>query len=270
MSLKFYKPTTPSLRHCINQNLLLKKFPTLKSEFKILKSNAGRNNKGRITVFSKGSGHKKRFRNIVFTTDKIIKGIVLDIEYDPNRTGHIAAVYDYLNKTFCYILAPLKLKRGDLIEYGNNSKIKLGNKMPLSQVPVGSFIYNVDISTDFQVSKSAGTFSILLEKTAKYCKIKLSSGEIRSILPHSMVSLGITSNELKSLTVLGKAGKNRWIHRKPKVRGVAMNPIDHPHGGGEGKTSGGKLLKTPWGKPTKGIFTSRSTNKFIIQKNGKK
>lgn len=266
MSLKFYKPVTPSLRHSITSNFkILNKNPLLKSKIVGFKNSSGRNNQGKITVYGKGCGHKKKYRKLEFV-NHFTKGIVTSIEYDPCRTAYIASVYSMSQQLFFYTLAPLNLKVGNLIECGINAKIKLGNRLPLENIPVGSFVHNIDVNSNFQIAKAAGAFAILLEKTPKFCKIKLRSGEQRLILPKSYATLGIVSNEFKFLTSLGKAGRARWKNQKPTVRGVAMNPIDHPHGGGEGKKSGKAASLSPWGKSYKNKSTSNSVCRFVIQK----
>jgi large subunit ribosomal protein L2 len=267
MSLKFYKPQTASLRHlvrCSFENLCKK--PLLKNKLLGIKNSSGRNNQGKITSYHKGGGHKKKYRIIDLTKKHLLKGIVTSLEYDPNRTAYIMSVFDITNKKYFYSLAPLNIKVGDLIQYGIGVNVKLGNKLPIRNIPVGCFIHNLTVNEKALIARSAGTFVILLEKTSKYCKVKLSSGEHRIVSPDFYGTIGIVSNVSNILTTLGKAGRARWMNKRPKVRGVAMNPIDHPHGGGEGKTSGGQPSVTPWGKPTRNVFTSKSTNKFRIKK----
>ena len=268
MILKFHNPTTPSKRHLVSNNTkgFLRKSFLLKSKIIGYKNSSGRNNQGQITVWQKGGGHKKRFRNILEKNISMIKGIVLSVEYDPNRTANIASVFDKNKKCFFYILAPYMLKTGDILEFHTNANIFLGNRLPLSKMPVGSFFHNLFVRKTPTIAKSAGCFSILLEKTEKFCKIKLNSGEIRLVSSDSIASLGIVSNKNHFLITKGKAGRSRWLNKRPHVRGVAMNPIDHPHGGGEGKTSGGRTSVTPWGKPTKNKKTSGTRNPLIIQK----
>lgn len=267
MKLKTFNPTTPSLRNLIQLNKTeLEKTPLLKSKIKGLKQNSGRNFNSPMTAFHKGGGHKKKYRNINFkrTDDSI--GIVISLEYDPFRSANIAAIYNFLTKNFFYIIAPKNLTLGDIVKSGENADIKNGHSLPISKIPIGCLIHNVALKTNSisQISRSAGTFSQLIEKTPKFGKIKLSSGEQRILSIKCFATIGIVSNELSLLTTIGKAGRSRWLNKRPKVRGVAMNPIDHPHGGGEGKTSGGRSSVTPWGKPTKGGKTSRSKNKLKI------
>ena len=252
MIFKYIKPITSSQRHLIQiQFHNLKKKPMLKTKLKGFKNSNGRNNTGQITVRHKGGGVKKRYRNINFTRFTNTSCIITSLEYDPYRNAHIASVYDFINNTFFYIIAPKFLKVGDIIESGYNITTKLGNSLPISNIPVGSYIHNISINTSkhAQISRSAGTYSQLKEKTLTSAKIKLSSGKLITISPNCFAAIGIVSNENKALTKLGKAGRARWLNKRPSTRGVAMNPVDHPHGGGEGKKSGSG--KTPWGKPTK-------------------
>jgi large subunit ribosomal protein L2 len=268
MKLKTFNPITPSLRNLIrlNKTELINK-PLLKSKIKGLKQSFGRNFTGKITAFHKGGGHKKKYRTIDFKRKNENVGIVIGLEYDPFRTANIASVYDFVTKKFFYIIAPKNLTLGDIIKSGKNADVKNGNSLPISKIPIGCLIHNVAPKTnsDAQISRSAGTFSQLIEKTSKFGRIKLSSGEQRTLSINCFATIGVVSNELAILTTLGKAGRSRWLNKRPKVRGVAMNPIDHPHGGGEGKTSGGRSSVTPWGKPTKGGKTSKSKNKLIIK-----
>ena len=252
MKLKNQKPFTPSQRHLIQLNTTdRKKKPLIKNKIKGLINFSGRNNSGKITIRHKGNGHKKKYRKIEFYRQNDSVGIVIGIEYDPNRNANIASVHDLTNNNYIYILAPKNLKTGDIIESGSNIKPKLGNSLPIAEIPVGSFIYNVSINPrkPGQISRAAGTFSQLKEKYLNFAKIKLSSGKQKLISSTCYATIGIVSNELFNLTQKGKAGRSRWLNTRPTVRGVAMNPIDHPHGGGEGKKSG--KGKTPWGKSTK-------------------
>ena len=209
---------------------------------------AGRNNNGKITINHKGGGHKKKFKKLNFVRTKIATGITCSILYDSNWTANIAAIYDFFNKTAFYILAPKNLKIGDILKTNNTVEPKLGYSLPLNQIPVGSYIYNIStqILNWATISRAAGAFSVVQEQSLYFTKIKLSSGKIKTIYSTCYASLGLVSNDLFFLWKLEKAGQNRWLNKKPTVRGVAMNPIDHPHGGGEGKKSGKN--KTPWGK----------------------
>lgn len=209
---------------------------------------AGRNNCGKITVNHKGGGHKKKFKKLNDSRMKISTGITCSILYDPCWSANIAAIYDFYNKTAFYVLAPKNLKIGDILKTNNTVEPKLGYSLPLNQIPIGSYIYNIStqILNWATISKAAGTFSIVQEQSLYFTKIKLSSNKIKTIYSICYASLGIVSNDLLFLWKLKKAGQNRWLNKKPTVRGVAMNPVDHPHGGGEGKKSGKN--KTPWGK----------------------
>jgi large subunit ribosomal protein L2 len=250
MEFKIKQPTTPSQRHLIQLNTesFLAKNPLIKKKIKHLVISSGRNNSGKITVRHKGGGHKRRYRKINFYRAKISTGITTSIEYDPNRNSHIASVYDISSKFFFYILAPKNLKIGDIIKSGPNAEVKIGHSLPMSNIPVGSYIHNISTKPNkpAQISRSAGTFSKIKEKTLEHALIELSSGENKKISTKCYATIGIVSNELNFLTKLGKAGRSRWLNIRPSVRGVAMNPVDHPHGGGEGKKSGKN--KTPWGK----------------------
>jgi large subunit ribosomal protein L2 len=267
MNFKKIKPVTPSYRNLIQiNNKYLTKNVEVKSKIIGLKNTAGRNNTGKITSFQKGGGHKQKYRNIDFFRTQDSVGIVTSIEYDPNRSANIASVFSIYKKHYFYILAPKNLKIGNIIKTGANAESKIGHSLPILNIPVGCCIHNVSpkIKKKAQISRAAGTFSSLIEKTAEYGRIELSSGEQRLLSVNCFATIGIVSNEFNSLTKLGKAGRSRWLNRRPSVRGVAMNPIDHPHGGGEGKKSG--ISSTPWGKPAKNRFTRKSKNKLIINK----
>jgi large subunit ribosomal protein L2 len=252
MKLKFLKPTTSSQRHVILLNKKhLSKIPLLKTELKGIKTNSGRNNSGRITVFHKGNGHKQRYRKINFNRTFESTGIICSIEYDPNRNSNIASVYDVFKNKFFYILATKNLTLGNIVKSGSKAKPNNGNSLPIYKIPTGYCIHNISQKPlqKAKIARSAGTFAVLKEKTSKYAKIKLPSGKIKIISNQGFATIGIVSNESFCLSRDGKAGRSRWLNKRPTVRGVAMNPIDHPHGGGEGKKSGKAL--TPWGKPTK-------------------
>ena len=267
MVLKTKKPVTPSQRQLIQLSRKnLTKKPFLKMLIKGLKNSSGRNNSGKITVRHKGKGHKQKFRTLDFFRVNSSTAIVCSIEYDPNRKANIAAIFDSSSQKFSYILAPKNLEIGDIVKSGPNAETKIGHSLPISKIPVGSFIYNIAPKSKkpAQISRSAGTFSKLTEKTLNSATIELSSGEQRFISVKCYATIGIVSNEFAFLTKLGKAGRSRWLNKRPKVRGVAMNPIDHPHGGGEGKKA--KIGRTPWGKPTRGKKTSKTKNKLIIKK----
>ena len=252
MSLIFLKPTTPSQRHLTKLNRThLAKNPTIKKQLVGQKTGSGRNNSGKITIRHKGSGHKKRYRKINFLRNYKSIGIVINLEYDPYRTSSIASVFDFTKRNFFYILAPKKLMTGNIIESGFEAEFHTGNSLPLFKIPEGSFIHNIPLNSKkkAQITRTAGSFSILKEKTRKHAKIQISSKKEKLIPIESYATLGILSNENSCLTQLGKAGQSRWLNKRPRVRGVAMNPVDHPHGGGEGKKSGKNF--SPWGKPNK-------------------
>jgi large subunit ribosomal protein L2 len=269
MKLKTFKPTTPSKRNLIQLNKTeLTKTPLLKTRLKGQKNTTGRNSTGSITAYHKGGGHKRKYREINFNRIIESTGVIISLEYDPYRSANIAAVYDINTKEYYYILAPKNLKIGDIIKSGLNADPKNGHSLPIAKIPIGSFVHNVSVKTTkhAQISRAAGTFCQLIEKTSTYGRLKLCSGEQRNVSIYCFATIGIVSNEFSFLTTIGKAGRSRWLNKRPHVRGVAMNPVDHPHGGGEGKTSGGRSSVTPWGKPTKNGKTSRSKNKLIILK----
>jgi large subunit ribosomal protein L2 len=263
MKLKNNKPCTAAQRHLIQLNSgNLSKKPLLKNNIKGLKKNSsGRNNSGKITIHHKGGGHKRRYRKVDFQRKDESVGITVTIEYDPNRNSNVASIYDFLLNKFFYIIAPKHLKIGDIVKSGSNIEAKLGYSLPISEIPVGSLIHNISPTTSKpgQISRAAGTFSCLKDITLTDAKIELSSGELKLISPKCYATIGIVSNELTFLSQLGKAGRSRWLNRRPSVRGVAKNPVDHPHGGGEGKKSG--KGKTPWGKPVKSGPTGKSKYK---------
>ena len=250
MVLTFLKPTTPSQRNLVklNREQLLKK-PIIKTKILGLKNSSGRNHINKITVRRKGSGHKKKYRKINFLRTNKSTGIVLGIEYDPYRNSNIASIYEFTQNFFFYILSPKNLKIGDIVESGLSPELNTGNALPLFKIPEGSFINSITTSTKkkAQLTRAAGTFAIIKEKSLKYAKIKLSSKKEKLVPLQGYATLGILANESYFLTRIGKAGRSRWLNKRPKVRGVAMNPVDHPHGGGEGKKSGKRF--SPWGKP---------------------
>ena len=220
--------------------------PLIKKKIKGLIKTNGRNNSGKITIKHKGSGHKNKYRKIDLYRIKSSSGITCSIEYDPNRNSNIAAIYNFYNNNFFYIIAPKNLKIGDILKSNSFSNPKLGHSLPINQIPVGSYIHNIKLKNSkfAQISRSAGTFSQLKEKTLKYAIIKLSSGKYKRLFSKNHATIGIVSNEFVFLLQLKKAGRSRWFNKRPSVRGVAMNPVDHPNGGGEGKKSG---KKSPWG-----------------------
>ena len=264
--LQKLKPTTPSQRNLIKiNNKHLSRKPLLKSKTKGLKNSSGRNNTGRITSFHKGGGHKHNYRKIDFYRRQNSSGVVCSLEYDPNRTANIASIYDFIKKEYFYIIAPKNLTVGNIVKSGPNAEINLGHSLPISKIPEGSLIYNISAKKNepAKISRSAGTFSHLMEKTSTYCRIKLPSGEQRKISGKCYATIGIVSNELHSLTSINKAGRSRWLNKRPTVRGVAMNPIDHPHGGGEGRKSGRGV--NPWGKPNQRGKTRNTLNKLRLK-----
>jgi large subunit ribosomal protein L2 len=272
MALKNYKAITPSLRQlvAIDRSGLWKGSP-LKFLTTKVKEESGRNNIGHITVRHKEAGHKKSFRLIDFKRSRYdIEATVERVEYDPNRTSFIALL-KYSDGIFSYIIAPHKLSIGDrIISSRKLVDVKIGNAMPLSQIPIGSIVHNIELKPGCggAVSRSAGTYAQLVGKDGGYAILKLQSGEIRLFLLDCMATIGSVSNLDNKNATIGKAGRSRWLGIRPTVRGVAMNPVDHPHGGGEGKTSGGRHPVSPTGKSAKGKKTrkrSNPTNRFIIK-----
>jgi len=266
--LQKVKPTTSSRRQLVKLNqksLNLSKKPLLKQKLKGKKNSTGRNHSGKITVFHKGGGAKRRYREVNFSRTFNSTGIVCTLEHDPNRNAYIAAIFDFLNFDFFYILAPKNLKIGDIVKSGLEIEPSLGSSLPISGIPIGTPIHNISpkVFEKGKISRAAGTFSIIKEKTDRHALIELSSGEQRYISSKCFASVGEVSKELHFLTRLGKAGQSRWLNKRPTVRGVAMNPVDHPHGGGEGKKSGNS--RTPWGKPNFRGKTSKSKNRLILK-----
>jgi large subunit ribosomal protein L2 len=273
MAIKELKPFTSSSRGTVlvNYEGLWRGKPE-KTLVKGKKSSSGRNNAGEITVRHKGGGHKRKYRIVDFRQSRIIKdhdtkAFIERIEYDPNRTAFIALIR-YEGGELSYILAPEGLKKGDNISIGNNSEIATGNVMSLSHIPVGSVVHNIELKPGCggQLARSAGSSAQVVGRDGIYTMISLPSGEKRLILSECCATIGVVSNLDNKNIKLGKAGRSRWLGIRPTVRGVAMNPVDHPHGGGEGKTSGGRHPVTPWGVPTKGKKTrnpNRYSNKYI-------
>lgn len=263
---KKIKPITSSLRRLkLLQRPFLSKKKFLKTQTVGFQRSFGRNSFGRITSKHRGGGHKRLYRMIDFER-KLTKGVVEAIEYDPFRTAFIARLFDFERKTHSYIIAPKNLFCGSFVSSGGLADIQLGNSLPLEKIPVGSIVHNLASAPNGkgQIARAAGTFAQLIQKTRRYARLRLMSGEQRLFSLNSFATLGTVSNENLKLLNLGKAGRNRWKNWRPHVRGVAMNPVDHPHGGGEGKTSGGRPSVTPWGKPTKGPKTSASKNPLIV------
>ena len=272
MTLKTYKPYTKSTRSTVlidRKNIW--KGPPIKSLTKGKVSTGGRNNLGRITSRSKGAGHKKRYRIIDFYRNKIDSlGKVIRIEYDPNRTSYIALI-KYEDNSQNYIICPEGLKVGDTITSGIKKEIKIGNAMSLNDIPPGTLVHNVELieGNGGKLARSAGSSVTISGFDNDYAIIKLSSGETRKVRASCKATIGTVSNPDQKNIQIGKAGRNRWKGKRPMVRGVAKNPVDHPHGGGEGKTSGGRHPVTPWGVPTKGYKTRKKTktsNRMIVRR----
>jgi large subunit ribosomal protein L2 len=241
----------------------------VKSLVEGLTKSGGRGGGGRIAVRFRGGGAKRLYRKIDFKRRKFdVAGTVERLEYDPNRTAFIALI-KYADDELAYILAPQRLKQGDQVIASEKADVKPGNAMPLRGMPIGTIIHNVELKPmkGGQIARSAGTYAQLVGRDAGYAQIRLNSGELRMVLDGCMATVGAVSNPDHMNEVMGKAGRNRHKGRRPHVRGVAMNPVDHPHGGGEGKTSGGRNPVTPWGVPTKGrkTRTNKTTDKFIIR-----
>ncbi len=260
MAIKTHKPTSPGKRHHISilQPDLSKKEPE-KSLLRPLKKTGGRNANGRITTRHKGGGHKRKYRIIDWKRNKTgVKGKVVAVEYDPNRSANIVLL-SYTDGEKSYILAPSGIKVGDQLVSGEDADIKTGNCLPMANIPLGTLIHNVEmkIGKGAQLVRSAGAVAQLMAKEGKYVLVKLPSGEVRKFLNQCRACIGAVGNSEHGSQKLGKAGRSRWKGRRPTVRGVAMNPIDHPMGGGEGKSSGGRHPCTPWGVPTKGFKTRK-------------
>jgi len=276
MALKTFKPTSPSRRNLVqvDRSELYKGRPE-KSLTEGLSKKGGRNNMGRITARRKGGGHKRLYRMVDFKRKKLdVSATVERIEYDPNRTAFIAFIV-YADGEKSYILAPQRLAVGDtVISAEKSADIKPGNSMPLRGMPVGTIIHNVELKPGKggQIARSAGGYAQLVGRDGGYAQVRLKSGELRAIHQECRATVGAVSNPDHMNINLGKAGRKRWLGVRPSVRGVAMNPVDHPHGGGEGRTSGGRHPVTPWGRPTKGAKTrsNKATDKFIIRSRHKK
>jgi large subunit ribosomal protein L2 len=270
MALKTYKPITPSLRGlvAIDRSGLWKGRP-VKALTEGKRKTGGRNNQGVITMWHRGGGHKRLLRTVDFKRRKFdVAATVERIEYDPNRTAFIALLR-YDDGELAYILAPQRLAVGDKVVSGERADIKPGNALPMKSIPVGTVIHNIEMKPGKggQIARSAGTYAQLVGRDAGYAQLRLSSGEMRMVRADCMATIGAVSNPDQQNINIGKAGRVRWRGWRPVTRGVAMNPIDHPHGGGEGRTSGGRHPVTPWGKPTKGAKTrkNKSTTKYIIR-----
>lgn len=276
MPIKTFKPTSPSRRHMsVSTFEEITATTPEKSLLAPLHNKAGRNNQGKITTRHQGGGHKRKYRIIDFKRTKDgIPGNVATIEYDPNRTANIALI-NYSDGEKRYILAPKGLKVGDVIVSGPEADIKIGNTLPLENIPVGTVIHNIELKPGKggQLVRAAGTEAQLLGKEERYVVIRLSSGEMRKVLKVCRATIGSVGNEDHELIKIGKAGRSRHMGRRPEVRGVVMNPVDHPHGGGEGRAPiGRKSPMSPWGKPTLGAKTrkkSKSSNQYIVRRRTK-
>jgi large subunit ribosomal protein L2 len=269
MALKTYKPVTPSQRQLVLVDRSgLHKGKPVKTLTEGKHSSGGRNNNGRTTVRFRGGGHKKTFRRVDFKRRKFdVPARVERIEYDPNRTGFVALL-KYNDGEIAYILAPQRLTQGDVVVAGEHVDVKPGNAMPSGNMPIGTIVHNVEfkIGKGGQLARSAGTYAQIVGRDQDYVIVRLNSGEQRLVHGRCMATVGAVSNPDHMHISIGKAGRTRWLGWRPHNRGVSMNPIDHPHGGGEGRTSGGRHPVTPWGFPTKGKKTRRnkSTTKFIV------
>ncbi len=271
MGIKHFKPTSPGRRFqtVITTEELARKKPE-KRLTEGLRKRAGRNNSGRITVRRRGGGHKRKYRKIDFRRDKMdIPARVAALEYDPNRSARIALL-NYADGEKRYILAPVNLNVGDTVVSSPTADIKPGNALPIRNIPLGTVVHNVEITRGRggQIARSAGAGVQIMAKEGDYSQLRLSSGEVRMIHLDCLATVGQVGNIEHENVSLGKAGRARWLGRRPSVRGVAMNPVDHPHGGGEGKSSGGRHPCTPWGKPTKGYKTrgTKPSDKYIVRR----
>ncbi|MCD6451215.1 MAG: 50S ribosomal protein L2 [Acidobacteria bacterium] len=266
-----YKPTSPARRFMTvlkSEEITTEK--PYKPLVKGLTRTGGRNNYGEITAWHRGGGHKRRYRIIDFRRDKIgVPGKVVSIEYDPNRSANIALI-SYRDGEWRYIIAPLGLKVGDEVMSGPDAEIAVGNALPLKRIPLGTFIHNIELKRGKggQLVRAAGTAAQVVAKEGKYVQVKLPSGEVRMVHEECYATIGQVGNLDHENVVIGKAGRMRWLGFKPHVRGTAMNPVDHPLGGGEGRSHGGRHPCTPWGKPTKGYRTRRKkpSDKFILKR----
>ncbi len=272
MGIRTLKPITPGSRFATRPDFA--DITTDKPEKKLttaLRKSGGRNNNGRITVRHRGGGHRRRYRIIDFKRNKFdIPGKVATIEYDPNRSAYIALIH-YADGEKRYILAPYGLKVGDPIISGDETLLKIGNALPLKVIPTGLFVHNIEMvpGKGGQMVRSAGAAAQLMAHAEGFTTLKLPSGEVRMVSSDCRATLGQVGNRTHEQVVSGKAGRTRWLGRRPKVRGVVMNPVDHPMGGGEGKTSGGRHPTTPWGKPTKGYKTrnrNKKSNEMIVKR----
>ena len=275
MAIKSFRPTTPTLRYkTVSSFEEVTKTSPEKGLVEFKKKTGGRNNLGRITSRRRGGGHRKRHRKIDFRREKLgIPAKVHAIEYDPNRSARIALLH-YVDGEKRYILAPAELRVGDRVSSGPSSDIRPGNSLPLENIPLGTTVHNVELrpGKGGQIGRSAGSAIQIMAKEGKFAQLRLPSGEMRLVPIVCYATVGQVGNQDHENVVLGKAGRSRWLGRRPSVRGVAMNPVDHPHGGGEGKTSGGGHPRTPWGKPTKGYKTRKHkklSDRYIVRRRKK-
>ena len=275
MALKKYKPNTPAMRGLVlvDKSELWKGRPVKTLTEGVTKS-GGRNNNGRVTARRRGGGHKRLYRIVDFKRAKFdVSAVVERIEYDPNRSAFIALL-KYDDGEQAYIIAPQRLQEGDRVIAANRADIKPGNAMPMENMPVGTIIHNVEMKPGRggQMARAAGTYVQLIGKDSGFAQLRLTSGELRMVPAKCMATIGAVSNADNKNQNMSKAGRSRWLGKRPKVRGVAMNPVDHPHGGGEGRTSGGRHPVTPWGKPTKGARTRRKkkSDDLIMRRRRKK
>lgn len=272
MPVKKFRPITPSLRFkTVSSFEEITKDTPEKSLLEPNKKSGGRNNRGRITSRRRGGGHRRQYRRIDFKRDKVgVPAIVHSIEYDPNRSARIALLH-YVDGEKRYILAPIGLRVGDEVASGADAEIRPGNALPLANIPLGSNVHNVELKPGKggQIGRSAGAEIQVMAKEGNFATLRLPSGERRLVLVSCYATIGQVGNLEHENVVVGKAGRTRWLGKRPKVRGVAMNPVDHPHGGGEGRATGGRHPVTPWGQPTKGYKTRKKKNKtdqMIIQR----
>lgn len=275
MAVKLIKPTSPGRRFQTYSTFkeITAQQPE-KSLLKPIKKSGGRNAQGRITARYRGGGHKRRYRVVDFKRDKAdIPARVATIEYDPNRSARIALLH-YADGEKRYILAPVGMQVGDILTSSETADIKPGNSLPLSRIPTGTIVHNVELrpGKGGQMARSAGSAVQVMAKEGKYAHIRMPSGEVRRVLVGCKATIGQVGNIDYENVSLGKAGRRRWLGRLPRVRGVAMNPVDHPHGGGEGKSSGGRHPVTPWGAPTKGYRTRKPkpTDRLIVKRRSRK
>ncbi len=271
MPIRAYKPVTPSRRHMtVSTFEEITKAAPEKALLEPKRSTGGRNHRGKITVRFRGGGHKRKYRVIDFKRGKRdIPAKVVGIEYDPNRSARIALL-QYADGERCYILAPLGLKDGDTVVAGEAADIRPGNALPVKNVPLGTLVHNIELrrGKGGQLVRTAGASAQLMAKEGDYALVRLPSGELRRVHRECYVTIGQVGNLDHENVTIGKAGRSRWLGRRPHVRGVAMNPVDHPLGGGEGKSSGGRHPVSPWGMPTKGYKTrsNKATEKFIVKR----